>query len=120
MDIHKNARLTPHGRERLAKMVLIPAALSDDRCPFACRDRRDADSVGDEPIPRVAASLDDVVVTLPDSSAELVAAEILPDVLDRIEFGCVGRQAKQGDVPGHGQSLSRLMPAGSVADQHGM
>ena len=22
MDIHKNARLTPHGRERLAKMIL--------------------------------------------------------------------------------------------------
>ena len=22
MDIHKNARLTPHGRERLAKMIV--------------------------------------------------------------------------------------------------
>ncbi|MEA2814936.1 MAG: hypothetical protein QOI93_2633, partial [Rhodospirillaceae bacterium] len=32
MDIHKNARLTPHGRERLAKMVLsgqTPQAASE-------------------------------------------------------------------------------------------
>src|SRR3979411_369685 len=110
----------PQDLSATARWSLIPATLSDDRCEFACRDRRDADSVGDEPIPRVAASLDDVVVTLPDSSAELVAAEILTDVLDRIELGCVGRQAKQGDVPGDGQSLSRLMPAGSGADPHRM
>ncbi len=32
MDIHKNARLTPHGRERLAKMILggqTPEAASE-------------------------------------------------------------------------------------------
>ena len=104
----------------VAIVALIPAGLSFDRCPFAGSDRRDADGVGTEPVPGVAASLDDVLVTLPDAPAELVAAEIFPDVLDRIEFGRVGWQAKQGDVFWHGQSLSGLVPAGPVADQHGM
>ena len=66
---------------------LIPAALSADRCPFSGGDRSDAYLVGHKPIPSVAAGLDDVLVATPDASAELVGAEILPDVLDRIEFG---------------------------------
>src|SRR6266536_1371223 len=71
----------------ISALGLIPAALTIDRCPFAGGDRSDADGVGDEPIPCVAASLDDVVVALPDGPAELVAAEIFPHVLDRFELG---------------------------------
>src|SRR5262249_60335662 len=46
MDIHKNARLTPHGRERLAKMILggqTPEAASDAAgvCPRTGRKWRD-------------------------------------------------------------------------------
>src|SRR5258708_36887884 len=42
MDIHKNARLTPHGRERLAKMIVsgqTPQAASEavGVCPFTGR-----------------------------------------------------------------------------------
>ena len=46
MDIHKNARLTPHGRERLAKMILsgqTPEAASQAAgvCPRTGRKWRD-------------------------------------------------------------------------------
>jgi transposase InsO family protein len=46
MDIHENARLTPHGRERLAKMILsgqTPAAASEAAgvCPRTGRKWRD-------------------------------------------------------------------------------
>ena len=88
--------------------------------PISVSDGRDADRVCDEPVPSIATSLDDVVVAFPDAPAEFVAAEILPDVLDRIEFGRIGRQVKQGDVFGYGQSLSGLVPTGAIADQHGM
>ena len=42
MDIHKNARLTPHGRERMVKMVLgrqTPEAVSEAAgvCPRTVR-----------------------------------------------------------------------------------
>ena len=65
----------------------IPAALNPDRCPFSDGDGRDTWLVSDEPIRGVAAGLDDVLVAPPDAPAELVAAEIFPHVLDRIEFG---------------------------------
>jgi hypothetical protein len=38
-------------------------------------------------MPRIAASFDDVLAAIPDAPAELVAAEIFPDVLDRFELG---------------------------------
>src|SRR3954468_17145921 len=46
MDIHKNARLTPHGRERLAKMILsgqTPQAASEAAgvCPRTAAKWRD-------------------------------------------------------------------------------
>ena len=46
MDIHKNARLTPHGRERLAKMIIsgqTPEAASEAAgvCPRTGRKWRD-------------------------------------------------------------------------------
>ena len=45
MDIHKNARLAPHGRERLAKMVTgqTPEATSQAAgvCPRTSRKWRD-------------------------------------------------------------------------------
>ncbi|SEP29747.1 leucine-zipper of insertion element IS481, partial [Rhodospirillales bacterium URHD0017] len=46
MDIHKNARLTPHGRERLAKMILggqTPQSASEAAgvCPRTGRKWRD-------------------------------------------------------------------------------
>ena len=52
----------------------------------------DAAWFGSECIPGVAAGIDDSVVAIEDTIAELVLAQILPDVLDRIELGRIGRQ----------------------------
>jgi hypothetical protein len=46
MDIHKNARLTPHGRERLAKMIVsgqTPQAASEAVGVCPCTGRKWAD-----------------------------------------------------------------------------
>ena len=44
--------------------------------------------------------MDDVVVVVEDGDGEFVAAQIFPDVFDRIEFGSVGWQTDKGDVFG--------------------
>src|SRR5467141_481738 len=71
--------------------ALIPIALSFDRCPLPGGYRGHAVAIGEERIPSLAACLDDVLVALPDPHAELIATQILPDVLDRVELGRVGR-----------------------------
>jgi hypothetical protein len=45
--------------------------------------------------------------------------QVLPDVLGRVEFGCGGRQADQGEVC-RKLELSRAMLAGAVEDDHGV
>jgi hypothetical protein len=47
----------------------------------------DAAWFGSECIPGVAAGIDDSIVAIEDTIAELVLAQVLPDVLDRIELG---------------------------------
>jgi hypothetical protein len=64
--------------------------------------------------------LDDLVVAVPDRRAEFVLPKIVPDVLHRVQFGCVGRQGQQGDIVGHLQLLTFLVPSGTVADQYCM
>jgi hypothetical protein len=41
----------------------------------------------------------------------LVLARVLPDVLDRIEFGRIGRQFEQADVVRDIELAAGLMPA---------
>ena len=41
-------------------------------------------------VPCVAGFINDVVVVVEDGDGEFVAAQIFPDVFDRIEFGSVG------------------------------
>ena len=71
-------------------------------------------------IPSVAASLDDCIVVVEDSVAELVLAQILPDVLDRIEFGRIGWKFKQADVVRDLELSAGLMPSGAVEQDDGM
>jgi hypothetical protein len=101
-------------------LSLIPDALNSDRCPIPGGYRSDPGGIANEPVPGIAARLDDGVIALPNPHAELIAAKIFPDILDGIEFGCVGRQSKQAEVGGHRQALARLVPPGTVTDQHGM
>jgi hypothetical protein len=46
----------------------------------------DALRVAHEEVPGILAGLDDSLVAAPDASAELAAAQIGPDILERVEF----------------------------------
>lgn len=71
-----------------------------------------------EPLPGIAACVDDSIVGLEHAIAELVTSQIGPDVLDWIELGTVGRQVQQGDVVGHAQLVAGLVPASTVDGEH--
>lgn len=68
------ARISKERTDEKCTALLMPAASDADRCLFPSCYRRDADSGRDESVPGVAAGQDDVVVALPDTPAELVAA----------------------------------------------
>jgi len=46
----------------------------------------DALGVVHEEVPSILAGLHDGLVAVPEASAELVAAQIVPDILERVEF----------------------------------
>jgi hypothetical protein len=54
----------------------------------------------DEEIPCILACGDDRLVAVPNQCAELIAAEIFPDILNRVQLRRVGRQMRQSDVVG--------------------
>src|SRR5690349_18801011 len=99
---------------------LIPTALVGDRFgPLAAGDRGEAVGRRHEPVPRLAAGRDDGVVALPDAMAELVLAQVLPDVLDRVRLGRAGGQRQQREVLGDGK-VAGAVPAGAVEHDHGV
>ena len=57
-----------------------------------------------EKAPRGAGFVDDVAVAFEHGDGEFVAAQIFPDILDRVELWCVGRQADERDVGWNGES----------------
>ena len=69
--------------------------------------------------PSLAGLIDDVVVAVEDGDGEFVAAQVFPDVFDRVEFRGVGRQGNEGDVVRHGEAVGAVI-AGPVEDQGGM
>ena len=70
----------------------------------------------DEPVPRFAAVVDDVVVGVEDPVGEPVVAYELPDVFDRVQFGTFGRQRDDADIGGDIE-LACHVPSGLI-DQH--
>lgn len=80
---------------------LIPTAQSINPCPGSGGDGAYNVELGQEAVPGLTAGLDDGGVVVPDLEAESVLAEILPDVLDRVELGAVGRQRQERNVGGH-------------------
>src|SRR5690242_179825 len=94
----------PRKRISAWKAWLIPTALVGDRSgPLAAGDRGEAVGRRQEPVPRLAAGRDDGLVVGPDAQAELVLAQVLPHVLDRVQLGAVARQRQQGEVLGDGE-----------------
>lgn len=63
--------------------------------------------------------VDDVVVVGEDAVGERVVAHELPDVLDGVQFGRVGRQEEQRDIL-RDDELGRGVPAGAVQNEDGM
>jgi hypothetical protein len=61
----------------------------------------------------------DRLVRGPDAQAELVLAQVLPDVFDRVQLRRVGWQGQQGEVVRDDQGCSTV-PAGPVQHQDGV
>src|SRR5260370_33188005 len=70
-------------------------------------------------VPCVAGFINDVVVVVEDGDREFVAAQIFPDVFDRIELRSVGWQTHKGDVFGDRERGSNMI-AGAVEDESGV
>lgn len=63
---------------------------------------------------------DDVGVGFVDTVGEVVLPQVLPNVLDRTEFGRVRWQRQQVDVIRHDQRATTLMLSCPVEGEHGM
>src|ERR1700739_5182535 len=96
---------------------LIPAILRIDPCPGTMGNRIDALRVCDEEVPSLLAGGDDGLVAVPDTPAELVATQVVPDVLHRVEFWRVGWQRQERDVVRRAQALARLMACRTLTNQ---
>src|SRR3954471_4463480 len=72
-----------------------------------------------ELVPGCTAVVEEVVVGREDAVREAVLAHELPDVLDRVQLGALGRQRHEGDVWRDDQAL-REMPSGLVEEKHGV
>jgi hypothetical protein len=68
--------------------------------------------LGDEPVPGVAASVNDGGVVLEDTQAEKALAQIKPDPFDGIKLWTVRRQRDEGDVGRHLQRLGAVPTRG--------
>ena len=88
-------------------------------CPLAHPDGHDLPRAVDEVVPGFAAECDDVIVGCEDAVREPVVAQVLPDVLDRVQFWRSRRQGQQGDVVGDGE-LGGHVPPGLIDDHHRM
>jgi len=74
--------------------------------------------VGEE-CPGLAGFVDDIVVAFEDCDCEFVAAQIFPDIFDRVEFGCVGRQRHECDVVRDGEVFGDVITC-AVEHEGGM
>ena len=70
-------------------------------------------------VPYGAAGVGDCIAAVKDADGEPVGAQIVPDVLDRVQFRTVGGQGQQGEVVGDNKG-DRSVPACAVGDEDGM
>ena len=87
--------------------------------PLAHADRHDAPGLIRQSVPGVAAVIDDGVVRGGNAVRQLVVAHELPNVLDRVQLGALGRQWHDGDVRRHDEALGDV-PAGLIDQQRTM
>lgn len=118
---HSEQRLSRREQARLGvqrKLELIPTGLTGDPCPSPCSHGCHPFDIVDEGVPGGAAGPYDLLVSVPNGVTEIVATQVFPDVLDRVQLRGIGRQTEQGDIVRNRQALTGLMPTGAVADQH--
>jgi hypothetical protein len=73
----------------------------------------------DEAVPGLATGIDDGPVVGEDAAGKIGLAQVLPDVLDRIEFGCARWQQDRRNIVRHLQ-FPRGVPTGTIHQQDGM
>lgn len=88
-------------------------------CPFSHADGRDGFRLFDEVVPGLAGGVDDGVVGVEDAVGEPVLSEVLPDVLDRVQFGRARGQEDQRHVF-RDDELFRSVPTGAIEQQDGV
>jgi hypothetical protein len=72
----------------IALVCVIPSALTGDRlCPGAPGDGGNALGHLHELVPRALAGIEDRLIGVPNTVAEKIGTQILPDVLDGVQFG---------------------------------
>src|SRR3712207_6095915 len=76
--------------------------------PIARAEGHDAPRLVDEPVPGVAAVVDDGLAGREDPVREPVVAHELPDVLHHVELGALRRQRDRCDVRRHRPTLADM------------
>ena len=87
--------------------------------PLSQADGHDCPWLVDEPVPGIAAMVEDIGVGSEDPVGQPVFPHELPDVFGRVELGRFGRQRHEADVVGDVE-LGREVPTGLVEQQHRM
>jgi hypothetical protein len=82
MELFEGGALDPEA----GRIGFIPTPLNNDLRPVAGCDGGDAGWIVDQRVPCRAASVDDGVIAIEHPVAELVLAQELPDVLDRVQL----------------------------------
>ena len=89
------------------------------RSPGDRAERADQGVICGKPVPGCLAGIHDVRQAGKHRIGQPMAAQIVPNPLDRVELRAVRRQLQQGDIAGHRQALAPV-PAGAIQDHHGM
>jgi hypothetical protein len=113
-------RLFAHRTVRcLSCHPILPTASRNDRRPSSGCDWCDAFGVVGEKAPCGAGFVDDVFVAFEHGDGEFVAAQIFPNILDRVQLWRVGRQAYERDVAWNGESRRDVI-ARAIEDERSM
>ena len=89
------------------------------RSPSDRAERADQAVIGGKPVPRRLAGIHDVRQAGKHRVGEPMAAQIMPNPLDRVELRAVRRQLQQSDIARHHEALAAVL-AGAIEDHRGM
>src|SRR4051812_40170017 len=98
--------------------IIIPTALNFDTCPVPASDGGNDLWRGHQKVPGLTACIDNGFVGVPDPQAEDVVTQILPDILGRVQLGCIRWQRQQNDVVWDDQARG-LVPTCGVEHEQG-